>query len=273
MNQKLRLRTTVAAAALAGLFAGSALAQTPAPAPAAAPAAAAPAPEPDWTFTSNVGLFSQYVFRGISQTNEKPAIQGGFDLGHKSGFYVGTWASNISWLSDGNADVSASLEWDFYGGYKWGFAEDWTLDVGGLYYWYPGTYPSGFTKPDTFEVYAALSWKWLTGKYSYSTGNTFGFPNSHGSDYWELNASYDVVDKVNDVIGKVTIFGHVGKQKFKNNGFYDYGDWKVGVSTEVYGVTVGIFGTGTNAENAAYTNRFNKNISDGQFVGYVQKTF
>jgi uncharacterized protein (TIGR02001 family) len=147
------------------------------------------------------------------------------------------------------------------------------LDLGVLYYWYPGTYPSGYIKPNTTELYAALTWKWITGKYSYSVDDTFGFANSSGSDYWELNASYDVVEKVNDVIGKVTIFGHLGKQKFKNNGFYDYGDWKVGVSTEVWGVTVGIFGTGTDAESAAYTNRFGKDISNGQFVGYIQKTF
>jgi len=109
MIEKRSLRSSLAAAALAAAFAGSAWAQTPAP----APAAAAPAPEPDWTFTGNVGLYSQYVFRGISQTNEKPALQGGFDLGHKSGFYVGTWASNISWISDyvpqGAPPVSASL--------------------------------------------------------------------------------------------------------------------------------------------------------------------
>jgi uncharacterized protein (TIGR02001 family) len=74
--------------------------------------------------------------------NEKPALQGGFDLGHKSGFYVGTWASNISWVSDGNSDVSASLEWDFYGGYKWALPADFTLDLGVLYYYYPGSYPT-----------------------------------------------------------------------------------------------------------------------------------
>ena len=261
MNQKPVFRTTALAAGLAALFAGSALAQTPAPA-AAAPAPAA-APESDWTFTGNVGLYSQYVFRGISQTNEKPALQGGFDIGHKSGFYVGTWASNVSWLSDGNPDVSASLEWDFYGGYKWALPADFVLDLGVLYYWYPGTYPEGYTKPNTTELYAALTWKWITGKYSYSVDSkTFGFPDSRGSDYWELNATYDIVDKVNDTIGKVTVFGHYGQQRFKNNGFYDYGDWKVGISTEVLGVTVGIFGTGTDAESAAYTNRFGKDISD-----------
>lgn len=274
MNQKHRLRTCAAAAMFATLLAGAAQAQTT-PAPAAAPAPApAAAPEPDWTFTGNVGIFSQYVFRGISQTNEKPALQGGFDLGHKSGFYAGVWASNISWLSDGNADVSASLEMDLYGGYKWAFAEDWVLDVGVLYYAYPGSYPAGYVKPNTTELYAAVTWKWITGKYSYSVDSkTFGFPNSRGSDYWEVNAAYDVVDKVNDTIGKVTVFGHYGQQKFKNAGFYDYSDWKVGVSTEVLGLTVGIFGTGTDAESAAYTNRFGRDISSNQFVGYVQKTF
>src|SRR6266498_1225542 len=85
--------------------------------------------------TGNVGLFSQYVFRGITQTNEKPAVQGGFDLGHKSGFYVGTWASNISWISDYTPGVSASLEWDFYGGYKGSLPADFGYDLGVLYYY------------------------------------------------------------------------------------------------------------------------------------------
>jgi uncharacterized protein (TIGR02001 family) len=228
--------------------------------------------EPYW-ITGNVGLYSQYVFRGISQTNEKPAIQGGFDVGHKSGFYVGTWASNISWLSDSNPDVSASMEWDFYGGYKWSLPAEFVLDLGALYYWYPGTYPSGFTNPDTTELYAALNWKMLQVKYSYSVNNTFGFSDSSGSYYVEGNVNWDIIDKVNDVIGKVTLIGHVGYQSFKNFGDYSYTDWKVGASTEIWGVTVGIFGTGTDAESALYTNRFGKNISANQFVGFVQKTF
>jgi len=273
MKQKLRLRTSVAAAALAALFAGSAMAQTPPPAAAPAPAPA-PAPEPDWTFTGNVGLFSQYVFRGISQTNEKPAIQGGLDLGHKSGFYVGTWASNISWLSDGNPDVSAPIEWDFYGGYKWSLPADFVADFGVLYYWYPGTYPSGYSpKPDTTELYAALNWKMLQVKYSYAVSDTFGFPNSDGSYYIEGNLNWDVVDKVNDVIGKITLIGHVGYQSYSNNSDFSYTDWKVGVSTEVWGLTVGIFGTGTDGSSSLYTNRFGKNIAGNQFVGFVQKTF
>jgi len=269
MIEKRSLRSSLAAAALAATFAGSAWAQTPPPA-----AAPAPAPEPDWTFTGNVGLYSQYVFRGISQTNEKPAIQGGFDVGHKSGFYVGTWASNISWLSDGNPDVSASMEWDFYGGYKLSLPQDFVVDLGVLYYWYPGSYPSGYSpKPNTTELYAALNWKMLQAKYSYAVSDTFGFPNSDGSYYVEGNLNWDVVDKVNDYFGKVTLIGHVGYQSYKSNGAYSYTDWKAGVSTDLLGVTVGFAVTGTDGDAALYTNRFGKDISDTQYVVWAQKTF
>jgi uncharacterized protein (TIGR02001 family) len=284
MNDTHCRRSSIVAAALAVTFAGSALAQT-APAPAAEPAkveaAAEPAkPEPDWTFASNIGLFSQYVFRGVSQTNEKPAVQGGFDLSHKSGFYVGTWASNISWIGDayipppGEPGVSSSLEWDFYGGYKGSLPADFGYDLGVLYYWYPGKFPSGWTSDNTTELYAALTWKFLSLKYSYSANNnTFGVPDSRGSGYVDLTASYDVIDKVNDVFGKVTVMGHVGRQVYRGSGSLSYTDWKVGASTEIYGLTVGIFGTGTNAQDAPYTNIYGKNIAGNQFVGYIQKTF
>jgi len=286
-----RARTIPAALAVTLLFASSALAQTT-PAPVAAPAAAgAPAaPEPDWTGTANVGLFSQYVFRGISQTNQKPAVQGGFDVAHKSGFYAGTWASNISWISDGTSGqpqgntASASVEWDFYGGYKGSLPADFGYDLGVLYYWYPGSYPPAYVLPNTTELYAALTWKFLSLKYSYSANNkTFGIPDSRGSDYIDLTANYDVIEKVNDVIGKVTLTAHVGHQRYKgqthgldvthSNGDLSYTDWKVGASTEIYGVTVGIYGTGTNADDALYTNPYGRNLSKNQFVGYVQKTF
>src|ERR1051325_8201182 len=59
-----------------------------------------PAPAAPPALTGNFGLFSQYIFRGLTQTNKEPAIQGGFDYAHASGFYLGTWASNISWLRD-----------------------------------------------------------------------------------------------------------------------------------------------------------------------------
>src|SRR5450756_487044 len=123
-----------------------------------APAAAPASPH---TFTGNVGLVSQYIFRGLTQTNGNPAIQGGADYAHASGFYAGTWLSNISWYTDQNAGSksfptslaspgaagfppytpnnsnAASLEWDFYGGFKNSFGGgDWNYDVGIIQYYY-----------------------------------------------------------------------------------------------------------------------------------------
>src|SRR5665213_618810 len=147
MIRSTRYTHTLTAIALAAGCAGVAWGQT---APTEAPPAAAPAPAPDLTFSANVGLFSQYVFRGISQTDEKPAIQGGF--------------------------------------------------------------PASATKADTTELYASLGWKFLSVKYSYVVGDkTFGFPDSGGSDYIEGNASYDVVDKVNDMISDTQVVGFVQK--------------------------------------------------------------
>jgi uncharacterized protein (TIGR02001 family) len=92
---------------VAGVLAVSAshlFAQTAAPAAEPA-AAAAPAPTPDWTITGNAGLFSDYRFRGISQTDKKPAFQGGFDVAHSSGFYLGNWNSNIDSSFFGGANI------------------------------------------------------------------------------------------------------------------------------------------------------------------------
>ncbi|MBV8658535.1 MAG: hypothetical protein JO142_11985, partial [Burkholderiales bacterium] len=145
------------------------------------------APTPDYTFTGNVSLTSDYIFRGITQTNNHPAIQGGFDFAHKSGFYLGTWGSSISWLSDAGAG-SLPMEWDIYGGYKGNIVDDVGFDVGVLEYYYPGTRNAGVTNPDTTEIYGALSYKFASFKYSYATSDLFGFTsqngsNTHGSGY------------------------------------------------------------------------------------------
>ena len=72
---------------------------------------------------ANVTVVNDYRYRGISQSNFKPAIQGGFDYAHESGFYIGNWNSSISWISDaasqgGANNVSAPIEMDFYAGFK-----------------------------------------------------------------------------------------------------------------------------------------------------------
>ncbi len=127
----------------------------------AAFAADAPAPEVS-PITANVTVASNYIYRGLTQTNNKPAIQGGFDYAHESGFYVGNWNSTISWLSDGYTNgagyanqqtnapgwtVTGPIEMDFYAGFKKEiFAEGFATDVGVLQYYYPTSGLPNFTQ-------------------------------------------------------------------------------------------------------------------------------
>jgi len=203
-------------------------------------------PAPEHSFTGNVTLASEYLYRGIAQTGNKPAIQGGFDYAHSSGLYAGVWGSNITWLDDGGA--SASLEIDVYGGYKGAITDDFGYDIGVLTYNYPGSgKPTGAAKPDTTEIYGALSWKWLTMKYSHTTGSLFGWTKTSdgsktkGSGYLELNAAFDLGDGWG-------LSAHVGHQKVKGNSNASYSDYKVGVTKDMGFGTVGLAYSDTNAK-------------------------
>ncbi|MGE5088120.1 MAG: TorF family putative porin [Candidatus Levyibacteriota bacterium] len=263
---KLHSATGAIALAAVAAFAAPAHAQT------AAPAADAKEPPP-YTIATNFGIYSQYVFRGLTQTDQKPAFQGGFDLTTTSGFYAGTWGSNISWLHDaGVVNHGASLEWDLYGGYRYSFTPDWGIDVGALYYYYPGSYVDGVTKPDSTELYVAGSWKWASLKYSHAVSNLFGVPDSHNSWYLDLSANYPLTDTL-------TLNAHVGRQEFKgqtagiNNGDnLNYTDWKLGLTYSVNNWNVGAYYTDTNAKDAGYT-LAGRNIGKATGTVFIQRTF
>ena len=249
------MRKTLLALAFATTFAAPAVvsAQTAAPAAAALPS--------DHTFAGNVGLFSQYRFRGISQTFGQPALQGGIDYSHSSGVYLGNWNSNVN---SGAGFPAGNLEMDFYGGWKksWG---DWGLDVGFIYYYYPGSNANTaagttFTNPknpgktfngtvDNKEIYIGGSWKWLSAKYFYATDSYFSLPGTKGSNYLDLTANYDLG-------GGWGLVGHVGSFKLKNwstgtdgtNG--NYTDWKLGVTKDISGWVLGAAYIDTNAKGS-----------------------
>lgn len=241
------------------------------------------------TLTGNIGVYSQYIFRGLTQTNKDPALQGGFDYSHSSGFYAGTWMSNISWLTDSPAATgysSSSLEMDFYGGYKGTITGDLGFDVGILQYYYPGTsntvavpFPAGVGKANTLELYGALTWKWLSAKYSHSVNKkTFGVDNSDGTYYFDLSANFPLTDKLN-------LLAHYGIQKFdgsnagvENDTIASYKDWKLGATyTLPKDFTIGGYFTGTDmtaAQKAFYTNGSdNRMIGKDTFTVFVSKTF
>ncbi len=216
---------------------------------ALASAFAFPALADDFTPSSNVSLVSDYLYRGISQSGANPALQGGFDLAHSSGAYIGVWGSSISWVSDAGLANSAGVELDTYGGYK-GAAGDVGYDVGFLRYNYPGSYVSGVTKPDTNEVYGAVSYSIVTAKLSYSLGSLFGVSHAEGSTYLELNASYAIPDT------GITVGAHYGKQTYKGvtaDGYKDtgfdptYSDYKLSVTKDFGGYVLGLAYSDTNA--------------------------
>ncbi|MEY2887200.1 MAG: hypothetical protein RI913_619, partial [Pseudomonadota bacterium] len=132
--------SAIALAAAATLTSGTVLAQ-----------AAAPAPE--YTIAYNIGATSDYRFRGLKQNGDNAAVQGGIDFAHKSGVYLGTWASNVSdWAA---ANSAVNLEMDFYGGYKTELSGV-ALDFGMIYYNYPSASKPNLS--DTREVYIGATY-------------------------------------------------------------------------------------------------------------------
>jgi uncharacterized protein (TIGR02001 family) len=249
----------------------------------AAPVLAADAaPASPHTFTSNVGVVSDYLYRGISQTNAQPAIQGGFDYAHSSGFYAGVWGSSISWLTDTpliTGATNAPLELDTYFGYK-AAAGDVGYDVGFLRYNYPASYvapmPAGAAKADTNEIYGAVSYKFVSAKLSYSLGNTFGIDQSKGTTYFDLSANYPIADT------GIIANAHWGKQSFKGavanglaaaNSTPTYSDYKIGVSKDFSGFVLGLAYSNTNANKTQYTNALNKNLGRGTTVLSLTRSF
>lgn len=106
--------------------------------------------ESGFELSGNVALVSDYRFRGISFSDGDPALQGGIDLAHSSGFYVGTWASTIT-----GGTPFGEMELDVYAGWSGDLADGLTFDVGLLYYIYPtGEFPA--VETDYFEPYASI---------------------------------------------------------------------------------------------------------------------
>jgi len=255
--------------------------------------AATPAPGP---VTANVTLASQYRFRGISQTNSLPAIQGGFDYAHESGFYIGNWNSSISWINDGytgvNPGVSAPVEMDFYAGYKKEVTDGLTLDIGLLQYYYPtknlpttssysGPTATGYSgrsavgkSPNTTEAYIGATYGFASFKYSYALSNLFGIDDSKGSQYFDLSLNYDTGWE------GVTLNGHAGYQYVPNTTSFalepkfSYTDWKLGLTKDFgNGLSGAVAYIGTNASGYAYYNPSLNSTAKGTAVVSLTKTF
>jgi uncharacterized protein (TIGR02001 family) len=237
--KKIFVPTLIAAAI--GAMASAAQAQT-------APAA------PESTLSYNVGAVTDYRYRGISQTRFQPTLQGGADYAHKSGFYVGAWASGIQWIKDtgttvGVGGVKGGVELDLYAGYK-GAVGDAAYDVGFLRYEYSGNNlanVAGFANANTNEVYGAVTYGLVTAKYSHAISNLFGNANSKNSYYLDLSANFDLGNGF-------TLVPHYGYQKVKNVVNASYSDYALTLNKDLgNGLSASAALVGTNANKPFYT--------------------
>jgi uncharacterized protein (TIGR02001 family) len=237
---------------------------------------AAPAPEPADTWAYNVGVVSEYRYRGISQSAVKPALQGGVDYTDKSGAYIGTWLSSISWIKDSDAKGKATgpVEWDIYGGYRGALNDTVSFDVGGLEYYYAGNTLNvvpGAVNANTFELYLALSVGAFTAKISDSTTNLFGYMNSKGSRYLDLSYTFDFGDGL-------TLVPHVGSQYVANNPA-SYEDYSLALNKDMGdGLVLSATALGTNfktRQGAAYIlpGSGGKDLGAANLVLGIKKSF
>lgn len=198
--------------------------------------------------SANLHLASDYAFRGISQTDQRPAIQGGFDYQHGSGLYLGAWASNVS-------DGTAGIETNLYGGYRFNLGPV-SMDAGLLRYYYPGH----LAPANTTEAYAGLSWKFLSFTYSHTLTDAFGMASSKGSKYFDLSASHEIFDGL-------TLEAHYGWSRFRGpgNSADNYQDWSLGLSKTYRGLDFGLHYVDTDL-------RHNR-LADERFILSVGKSF
>ena len=133
--------------------------------------------------SGNVALTTDYMWRGVSQSDSDPAIQGGFDYAHPSGFSAGVWGSNVDF--DETVADSADMELDLYASYGNAFANGLGWSVGAIHYDYPGT----DADLNWDEVNVGASYKWFSASVNYSD-NVFN--SDHAGTYYNLGFNYDL---------------------------------------------------------------------------------
>lgn len=229
-------------------------------------------------FTGSVTFTTDYVFRGISQTDEGPAVQGSLDYTYmfrpEIGIYVGIFGSNVDFDEASGPGVDkASAEFDLYGGVKGDIGGVlWQLGV--IRYTYPQASPSADFDYDFTEIVAKLG-------YDFGVASVTGGIN-YADDYFSetgesIYLSADVTVPLPFLPFDIAALGHIGHQSIENNGRFgapDYTDWLVGVSGQVEGFTLTLSYVGTDIDDdECFAGSGLTGTCDSRFTFAVSRSF
>jgi uncharacterized protein (TIGR02001 family) len=217
------------------------------------------------TVTTGVGLYTDYLFRGISQTQTNPAIQGSLDIEHETGLYVGGFASNV----DFGTGYDANIELDGLFGYRFSLFGA-KFDIGGIYYAYPGAGEGPFNY-NFFEAAAKGSYEIgpVTVRAAANYSPDYQFESGTG---WYVEGGLDI-----KLPFEFVLLGRLGYQWIQNNprfGLPDFANWSVAVSREVFGFvfTVGYYDTNI-SKNECPIGVGGSNICSARALASVTRTF
>lgn len=198
-------------------------------------------------FSTNVTIATDYLFRGISQTDEQPAIQGGFDWSHDNGLYAGVWASNVD-FDDGD---EAHIEIDYYVGYANTVWEALSYDLSFVYYSYPGA--SSGLNYNYWEVLFGLGYDLGFASLGAGVAVSDNFLGHSGTSVApSVNAAVPI-PLGDDFPLALTLSGEFGHQSIEENGVFgtpDYYWWSIGLGTEIEGFEISVSYTDTDLDTA-----------------------
>lgn len=218
-----------------------------------------------FALNGNIALTTDYRYRGISQSDEGPAVQGGFDLGHESGLYAGVWASSVEFGATGN-----SIEMDYYAGFAGKIVDKVSFDVGYIYYDYPKTFDE-YDDLDFSEIYASVSFAGFTLGVAYAP--TYALDYDDGKYiYLDYAASLPAGFSLGLHFG----YSDIGKDDdgFEYLGDGTYTDYSISISKEVMGVNLGLAWVDTDVDETDCATDLGSDdtICDDAFVFTISKT-
>lgn len=232
--------------------------------------------------SGNIGLYSDYLFRGISYGRGEGAVQGSVDYSHDSGFFIGLGATEVH----KNAIYGNTYEIDLYGGYRKALANQLTLTAGMIEYYYPQNNRYLGQSANVVEFNIALDYRQFNLKYSQSLTDWFGVNtpsyghaqigrhtmgtgSSRGSHYLELNYTLPLAES-----GFQCLL-HMGHQVVRNYRVGDYTDYSVGISRDfsigsLKGLNAGVSYVALDANDHWYVASDGYLTAENKFFAYLR---